>query len=88
MNQVKGSDLSQKDQTHVLNAYVHRFTKSHVPDWARKPMPNGEACPVQFDSDLSWLENTLFNVTKSGKLDNRFRYCQSSPVWPDNPELR
>jgi hypothetical protein len=83
-----GSELSAADQKHVLAAYVYRFTRQRKPQWAREPMPNGNAYPVQFASDADWLAHTRFAVTKTGKLDGRFDECQSSPTWPDNPELR
>lgn len=83
-----GNQLSAEDQRYVLAAYVHRFTGQHKPQWACKPMPNGTAYPVQFVDDADWLAHTYFEVTKSGKLDNRNKSCQSSPTWPNNPELR
>lgn len=83
-----GTELSAADRAHVLRAYVHRFTRDHVPAWAREPRPDGTAYPVQFDSDSDWLANTRFAVTKAGRLDGRSRYCESRPTWPDNPELR
>lgn len=84
----RGTELCREDQKAVLAAYVHRFTKEHKPAWARKPRPDGTAYAVQFASDTDWLAHTDFEVTKSGRLDNRATYCESSPTWPDNPELR
>lgn len=83
-----GNQLTGSDRQHVLSAYVHRFTKDHKPGWAAKPRPYGNPYPVQFASDADWLAHTLFHVTSGGNLDGRFGDCQSSPTWPDNPELR
>lgn len=86
MPQVKGTTLCAQDQKAVLSAYVHRFTKEHVPAWSRTPRPDGKPYKVQFASDLDWLANTLFDVTRSGRLDQRSTYCESSPTWPDGCE--
>lgn len=83
-----GSELSAQDRAYVLTAYVHRFTRQHRPDWARKPMPSGKPYPAQFDSDAEWLANTRFAVRQNGRLDRRHGSCESMPTWPDNPELR
>jgi len=83
-----GTQLCASDQQHVLAAYVHRFTRDHKPAWARWPREDGQVSPVQFASDADWLANTRFAVRKNGRLDGRARYCESSPTWPDNPELR
>lgn len=85
---MKGTQLHYQDREHVLAAYVHRFTREHKPAWANKPMPNGKPYPVQFDSDLDWLEHTDFAIRKNGRLDMRVKSCFCSPTWPDNPELR
>ncbi len=88
---ILGSALSLQAQREALSRYVHRFTRTHVPAWARKPMPNGSAYPVQFDSDADWLANTYFRVTARGQLvaySDMRGDCQSYPTWPDNPELR
>lgn len=86
--QILGSHLGPFLQTQVKRAYVHRFTGSHKPDWARKPIPNGNAYPLQFVDDADWLANTYFWITKRGELCKRPSACQSSPTWPNNPELR
>lgn len=76
-------------QADALRAYLHRFTREHVPQWARKPRDNGEPYPVQFASDKEWLARTLFPVTvrKGGKLGDHTRadnaHCRSFPSWPD-----
>ena len=81
-----GSELSAENRRAVLASYVHRFTKEHRPEWANRA--DCAQCPVQFASDAEWLANTRFAVTKSGALDKRVKDCESSPTWPDNPELR
>jgi hypothetical protein len=85
---VKGSTLPYAMQEEAKRRWVHRHTAEHVPIWARKPMPNGNAYPVQFASDAEWLANTDFTLTKGGKFSARDRYCRSTPTWPNNPELR
>lgn len=83
-----GSELSASDRAYVLTAYIHRYTKDHKPAWALWPWKDGKPYPVQFASDADWLANTRFGVTPTGKIDTRLKYCESSPTWPDNPELR
>lgn len=74
-----GSELHPTDRAHVLASYVHRFTRSHVPDWA-KVNPNYKA---QFADDADWLAHTTFAVRADGRLDQRFKACESHPTWPD-----
>ena len=88
MKRIPGNQLSAIDQQTVLRSYNHRYTGDHKPDWSYKSRPDGSPYPVQFASDADWLANTLFVVTDSGRLDERVTHCQSSPTWPDNPELR
>lgn len=83
-----GTQLAAADQRHVLAAYVHRYTREHVPEWARKPRPDGTPYPVHFASDADWLAHTRFFVRANGRLDHRFRHCWSEPTWPDDPEVR
>lgn len=85
---VSGSMLCAEDRRHVLNAYVHRYTGTHTPDWARCLRPDGSEYPVQFADDADWLANTRFVVRKNGRLDGRYKECVSTPTWPANPELR
>lgn len=85
---VRGDKLSYELQREVLSKYVHRYTREHVPSWARKEWKDGKPYPVQFDSDRDWLANTFFSVTTSGRLSRREKHCRSNPTWPDNPELR
>lgn len=78
----KGSALSEHDKKHVLCAYVHRYTREHIPEWVQ-----GTMYKIQFDSDVDWLNNTEFQVNKDGTLYLRATGCLSHPTWPDNPEL-
>ncbi len=75
-------------QREALAQFVHRSTRDHIPQWARFSVDRRLTYHVQFDSDADWLAHTHFRVTESGKLDRRVRHCESSPTWPDNPELR
>ena len=86
METLLGSELSPSVQTECLRRFVHRFTGEHRPQWTTRP--DCKACPVQFADDWDWLANTRFHVTKTGKLDGSFDFCESSPTWPFNPELR
>jgi hypothetical protein len=81
--QTLGTNLKDTDRKHVLSAYVHRYTKEHCPSWAKHG-----GYPVQFESDQDWLNNTLFMVKNDGYLDRRYKHVESTPTWPDNPELR
>jgi hypothetical protein len=86
-----GSELSPAVQRDALAVFVNRYTRTHRPPWTRGADPTkfpGGVYPLQFDSDADWLAHTMFAVRKDGKLDKRVRHCESSPTWPDNPELR
>ena len=83
-----GIELHPDDRRHVLAAYVHRFTGEHRPAWAHKPWKDGKPYPVQFADDADWLAHTRFAVRGNGRLDRRVNRCESSPTWPNNPELR
>lgn len=83
-----GTHLTPAAQREVLAAYVHRFTGDHKPDWAYKPRVDGSAYPLQFASDADWLANTIFTVNRDGSLSKKQTSCESSPTWPNNPELR
>lgn len=78
-----GSELSELDRRYVLAAFVHRFTRDHRPQWARKPRRDGSRYPVQFASDTDWLAHTRFQTTGYGAIDKRVSECRSSPTWPD-----
>lgn len=81
MGLVLGSLLRRDVQRKCLARFVHRYTRDHKPFWAERVMADGRPYPVQFRSDLEWLANTRFSVTKSGDLDERVKYCESSPTW-------
>lgn len=86
---IRGDLLPAALQADALRAYLNRFTREHVPQWARKPRDNGEPYPIQFASDKEWLARTIFPVTvrKGGKLGDHTRagnvHCLSFPSWPD-----
>jgi hypothetical protein len=78
-----GTNLTADDQRHVLAGYVHRFTGDHKPAWT-----HGADYKVQFKDDADWLAHTTFETRLDGRLDDRWRVCESRPTWPKNPELR
>lgn len=78
-----GTSLTLSDRQHVLGAYCGRITGQHRPEWAINT-----PYPLQFKDDSEWLSSTRFHVRKNGRLDHRFNTCESSPTWPNNPELR
>ena len=88
MKQVPGHQLSESAKREALARFVHRFTGDHRPQWARNPRPDGSPYPLQFKDDADWLASTRFYVRKDGGLSERHRFCESSPTWPNNPELR
>lgn len=81
--EIRGSDLSPAMQAEALRRFPHRYTRTHRPEWARVPRPNGEPYPIQFADDADWLANTFFEVTKQGRLPGRNHFCRSYPTWPD-----
>ena len=86
---IRGDLLPAKLQADARRAYLHRFTREHIPLWSRKPRDNGEPYPLQFASDAEWLARTLFPVTvrKGGTLGDHTRAgkapCRSFPTWPN-----
>jgi len=86
---IRGDLLPAKLQADALRAYLHRFTREHIPLWSRRPRDNGEPYPVQFASDSEWLARTLFPITvrKGGTLGDHTRagkaHCRSFPTWPN-----
>ena len=85
LNTMLGIRLTAKEQGVVLAYFGNRYTEEHIPKWVKS------AClahPVQFSSDKDWLEHTRFVVNAEGILDTRAKWCESSPTWPRNPELR
>lgn len=73
----RGTALHPDDRREVLAAFVNRFTIERTPAWAR-----GTLYKPQFRDDQDWLANTLFHVRRNGRLDRRFKGCQSTPTWP------
>jgi hypothetical protein len=59
--------------------YIHRYTMEHVPEWAKRPSPDGKFYAPQYRTDREWFENTLF------PLHNPYhsRDCHSTgQTWP------
>ncbi len=84
---VFGTELSAANQKEALAKFVHRYTAEHVPAWARKPREDGSMYPVQFSSDVEWLQFTEFPVDRNGNL-TKFGECWSHPRWPNDEQLR
>lgn len=82
-----GTELSAADQKRALAWYVHRFTRDHIPSWAKRANSNGLFCNVQFASDQDWLAHNKFKVTKSGQIDLCGTHCESAPTWPDGQAM-
>ena len=82
-----GSHLTPADQREAKRRYVHRFTGDHTPSWAAACADGGYPCVLHFADDSDWLAHTLFPVTKFHRL-KAIGDCESSPTWPNNPELR
>lgn len=78
MKQTKGINLHPDDKRHVLSSFVDRFTGDHIPAW---PSGNYRKYP-HFANDDDWLNNSLFFTRSDGRLDRRFKHCESSPTWP------
>jgi hypothetical protein len=68
-------------QRAALSKFVHRHTGDH-------PSPYNKELPLQFKDDQDWLSHTVFRTNKNGTLNARVIGCESSPTWPNNPELR
>lgn len=85
---MRGDLLPSNLQRECFARYVHRFTWEHVPAWSKKPIPNGNAYPVQFDSDAQRLARTLFPViVREPARDTPLRLahgdCCPFPYWSD-----
>ena len=78
MRQLTGDKLTPEDRKHVLDAYIYRMTVESVKRWPNtsETMRDGGFNLPQI-TDEEWLQNTLFRVTKSGRLDKRARFCYS-----------
>jgi hypothetical protein len=85
---VKGTELSPDQQKEVKAKFVHRYTGNNKPEWTKQTWKDGKPYPLHFKDDADWLANTSFAVTKTGKLHGGTKYCNSSPSYPNNPELR
>ncbi len=90
-----GTELSKDCQHRAKMAFQMRFTKDHVPFWAKREFPYFDdpvesliGWPPQFASDHDWLMNTEFAVTGSARFDARVKVCVENPTWPDNEDLR
>lgn len=74
---VYGACLGKDLRNQVLGIFVNRFTGEHRPAWVTRerktPIPD-------YPTDLDWLHNTQFAITKRGRLDQRVRYCISHPM--------
>jgi hypothetical protein len=86
MTSIRGIYLHVDDQKHVLRAFVHRYTKTHLPEWTKRPRPDGKRYKPQFADDADWLAHTYFRVKRNGRLDHRAAYCESHPTWPEGSE--
>lgn len=88
----KGSLLRPEVQREALARFINRHTRDHKPAWSRNGWKDKEGnkgpYPVQFASDDEWLSCTVFKTNRDGTLSDRVTHCESSPTWPDNPELR
>lgn len=83
-----GINLCAEDRNYVLRAYVNRYTREHVPAWAKREWRDGRPYPVQFASDAEWLSHTKFAVRSDGRLDRRHKCCESTPTWPDGEPVK
>lgn len=82
-----GSLLQREEQEEAKRRFVHRYTGDNKPKWARKEWKDGKPYPLQFKDDADWLAHTIFRTNRDGSLHARAS-CESSPTWPNNPELR
>lgn len=71
--------------------YLHRFTMEHIPEWAKKPAPNGKFYAPHYRSDQEWYENSLFppnNPYGIGSECHSANQSWSLGQWLDNPYRR
>lgn len=85
-NMKLGSELTPEQQREALNRFIYRYTGNHTPNWVRMSRP--KIPPLQFKDDADWLAHTSFAVNKDGSFNRRKTHCESTPTWPNNPELR
>ena len=73
---IAGDRLTPEDRAHVLGAYCYRMTKESVKRWpaaSEMMIEGGYSLPLVTDEE--WLKNTLFQVTRKGRLDKRVNHC-------------
>ena len=76
-----------EDQARVLSLFKNRVTGDNIPPHAKNADGSLQGILLHAD-DQDWLRNTRFSVRVSGRLDRRVRRCESTPTYPNNPELR
>lgn len=81
MQLIKGSNLTHKQRNHVKRAFVHRFTGEHKPDWASKPMPNGNQYQPTHKTDNDWIEDYAFYVQNNGELSTARKHQHCEPAF-------
>jgi hypothetical protein len=81
MKQEIGSNLRPDVQRECLARFGYRSTGNHN-RWL------SYGCRLQFRDDAEWLAKTKFWIRADGGLARNRHYCESSPTWPNNPELR
>ncbi len=75
---IRGTELHAIDRNRVLDQYMHRMTVESCerwPDVAAYMRSNGYRMPTRTDAE--WLKNTFFEVRKDGRIDERFRHCET-----------
>lgn len=61
--------------------YPHRFTMTHVPQWAHMPMENGRFYAPQYRDCIEWYEKTRF--PGEAGIPTNSDYCHSTgQSWP------
>lgn len=80
---VRGDLLNAEARRDALQKFNSRWTGDHTPTWARKSNYKGP----HYATDQDWLADTDFLVTKSGRLDERARFCYShlKPDFEETP---
>ena len=74
---IHGKKLNPEQHKKVLNAYVHRYTGEHKPAWAKKTMPNGEACKPTHKTDKDWVHDHAFYFNKgTNNLSGRYQHAE------------